>query len=169
VRCQIHRAYEPLGRITKAPAIQGYARLLSFARVLLAAVCGDCRAFSRRLRGLTEQAYHARLNAAPQAEQPLASYRVLSDLLETPLPQAIAALAAMPFPAVAPAISAVQRRAVLDRQSGRILIALPGVQGPALVELPQDGQSLVAPCATHGWDCLGTFARRYSDRVPAVP
>lgn len=27
IRCQIHCAYEPLGRITKAPAIQGYTRM----------------------------------------------------------------------------------------------------------------------------------------------
>ncbi len=158
VRCQVHGAYEPLGRVMKAPAIQGYTRLLSFSRALLAAVCGDCRTFSQRARGLTEHAYHTRLDAAPQAEQPLASYRILSDLLETPLPQAIAALAAMSFPAVAPGISAIQRRAVLDPQCGRILIAAPGAQDPILVQLPQDGQSLVAPCATHSWDCLGTFA-----------
>jgi len=158
VRCQIHRAYEPLGRIMKAPTIQGHARLLSFARALLAAVCGDCRTFSRRVRGLTEQAYHTRLDATPQAEQPLASYRLLSDLLETPQPRAIATLAAMPLPAVAPGISAIRRHAVLDPQRGRILIAPPRAKHPTLVALPQDGQSLVAPCATHGWDCLGTLA-----------
>jgi hypothetical protein len=158
VRCQFHGQYEVVASVVKAPSVPGYGHLLAFGRVLLAAVCGECRAFHERVRDLTEETYRARLDAIEAAVQPLASYTVLEALLHTPLPEALRALAAMPLPQTARRVRFTGSAAILDRATGSIVPSPSAAASRSeLIHLAQGDHWLVTPCRTHGWDSLGPF------------
>ena len=159
VRCRHHGQYEVVASVVKAPSVPGHGHLLAFGRVLLAAVCGECRMFRRRVHDLTEETYHARLGAVPAAVQPLASYTVLEPLLDMLLPEALRALTAMPLPKVARGLTLTGNGVMLDRATGHIAPSpSAAVSGSDFVPLVQTGHWLVAPCRTHGWDSLGPLS-----------
>ncbi len=159
VRCEHHGQYEVVASVVKAPSVPGHGHLTAFGRVLLAAVCGECRAFHERVRDLTEETYRARLDAIEVAVQPLASYTVLETLLQTGLPEALRALVAMPLPKMARGVTFTGSAATLDRATGSIApSSRAAVSGSELIRLAQTGHWLVAPCRTHGWDNLGPLA-----------
>jgi hypothetical protein len=168
VRCQLHGQYEVVASVVKAPSVPGHGHLLAFGRVLLAAVCGECRVFHEQVRDLTEETYRARLDTVEAAVQPLASYTVLEALLRTRLPEALRALTAMPLPQMARGVTFTGGVVILDRATGSIAPSPSApVSGSEVIRLAQTGHWFVAPCRTHGWDNLGPLTCDVSQ--PPVP